>query len=186
MKKRKRKNILLLVVLVLGMGFLFQEVAKIRMNKEVKLAQEEEFFQILAPYAQDIGRDYGLFPSIILAQAALESSYGKSQLSQEYNNYFGIKGTGKNGVSLDTEEVYGGERVKIKDYFRVYSGVKESFKDYGRLIGKAPRYAPVREAKNREEYAHRLYQTGYSTNPKYGDILLEIVDQYQLDRFDKE
>lgn len=181
----KKKNIVLfllfLVLLVLGLG----KIRDVRLNSTVKKAPQEEFLQLLAPYAQDIGEKHGLYPSVILAQAALESSWGKSKLTQEYNNYFGIKGTKDNGVSLETEEIYGGDRVKIKDYFRTYSGARESFQDYGNLIGGLDRYKIVREAQSKEEYAQNLYKAGYSTNPKYGDALLEIVNQYHLEAYDQ-
>ena len=185
-KKNKKKSIVLFFLLIL-VGLSFFKIDHLREeNKIDNLDTNEEFFQLMSPYAKRIARDYNLFPSVILAQAALESSYGRSKLSKEYNNYFGIKGTEDNGVSLDTEEIENGTRVKIKDYFRTYNNVKESFTDYGKLIGTKERYKDVREATSKEDYANNLYKTGYSTNPQYGPLLLQIVEQYNLEAYDSD
>ncbi|WP_304622582.1 glycoside hydrolase family 73 protein [Peptoniphilus sp. KCTC 25270] len=189
-KKQKRQRgtigfLLLSLVMVMGLFVLVMNFA-IPSNPEFPINNREEFFQKMAPYAQKEGKKHGLYPSIILAQAALESNYGESVLSKEYNNYFGIKGTKENGVSLNTDEIYDGERVSVEDYFRVYDSVKESFQDYGNLIGKASRYSIVREAASPEEYAQNLYKAGYSTNPRYGDSLLHLVEQYNLKTYDED
>lgn len=135
-----------------------------------------------APLAQEVGRKYDLYPSVILAQAALESNFGESELSRNYNNYFGIKGK---GVVLPTIEMEGERKMAVEDGFRAYDSARESFYDYGKLIAKAPRYGPVREAESAEAYAMALHPAGYSTNPRYGEILLQMIRDYNLMIYDE-
>lgn len=191
MARRKNKNIMGKLVLSLCLLFVIGSISflvrDVRKEEEIKSIQtKSDFFEVLAPFAQKISRKHGLFPSVVLAQAALESDFGKSQLTIEHKNYFGIKGVKENGVLLKTEEIYGDDRVEIKDYFRAYDSAEESFEDYGKLIGTKDRYKMVREAQTRQEYAENLYKAGYSTNPKYGTILLEIIEQYNLQDYDKK
>ena len=119
---------------------------------------------------------------MILAQAAVESNFGESELSKSYNNYFGIKGK---GVVLPTIEMKGGQKMAVEDGFRTYNSARESFYDYGKLIAKANRYAPVREAESAEAYARALHPAGYSTNPRYGDILVQVMKDYNLMIYDE-
>lgn len=145
----------------------------------------ESFIEAFAPLAQEVAHQHHLVPSVVLAQAAVESNFGESVLSKQYNNYFGIKGKGENAVILPTMEIENGEEKMIRDGFRSYNSARDSFYDYAQLIAKAPRYAPVREAKTKEEYAMALYPAGYSTNPNYGEILLNTIANYQLDQYDE-
>lgn len=190
MARRMKKNFIMNMVLWLSLFFvigsiffLFQDLKKEEEIKKIKT--EKEFFEVFAPLAQKVSRKNDLFPSVILAQAALESNFGKSQLTIDHKNYFGIKGVEENGVLLKTEEIYEGDRLAVKDYFRTYQSAEESFEDYARLIGTKERYKIVREAKSKEDYANNLYKAGYSTNPDYGIILLDIIDQYNLSQYDK-
>lgn len=144
----------------------------------------EDFISDLAPLAQELGEAYGLFPSVVLAQAALESGFGQSLLTQEYKNYFGIKAQAGEGVLLPTQEVEEGQFVDEDAYFRSYRSARQSFYDYGDLISQAPRYEPVRQATSPEEACLALYPAGYSTNPAYGDLLIQLINDYDLKRFD--
>ena len=150
-------------------------------NRE-SVHSREDFFGAYAPLAQEVGKKYDLYPSVILAQAAVESNFGESELSKYYNNYFGIKGE---GVVLPTMEMEGEEEKMVQDGFRTYSSARESFYDYGKLIAKAPRYEAVRRAESAEAYARALYPAGYSTNPRYGDILIRTMETYNLKAYDE-
>lgn len=180
MKKRKR-HLLFLALFIAAVFYLIRP----RYNPDPdRVHGREDFIETYAPLAMEVADRYDLIPSVILAQAALESNYGESELAKNYNNYFGIKGGGERSVILPTEEIIGDRREAIEDGFRVYDSPRESFYDYGKLIAKAERYAPVREAASKEEYARALHPAGYSTNPRYGEILLEMIEANQWDRFD--
>lgn len=142
------------------------------------------FIEQIAPYAQRYSKN--VFPSITIAQAILESGWGKSRLARDYNNYFGIKG---NGVVMDTLEDDGsGNYFKIQDGFRVYDNLEGSFKDHDALFTSTPYltklYRPVREAKTPEEQARALQGT-YATDTRYASKLMELINRYNLKRFDE-
>ncbi len=179
MKKRKRA-LFLAAVFVLGLLFFMRP----RYEPDWSIVESrEDFFAEFAPLAQEVGKKYDLYPSVILAQAAVESNFGASELSREYNNYFGIKGE---GVVLPTVEMEGERQKNIQDGFRTYDSARKSFYDYGKLIHTADRYRAVREAENAEAYARALYPAGYSTNPHYGDILLKTMKTYNLQNYDEK
>lgn len=178
MKKRKR-------ALVLAMAFVAALLFFLRPRYEpdrASIQSREDFFAEFAPLAQEVGKKYELYPSVILAQAAVESNFGESELSKQYNNYFGIKGE---GVVLPTMEMEGETEKMVKDDFRTYGSARESFFDYGKLIAKAPRYEAVRRAESAEAYAKALHPAGYSTNPHYGDILIRTIKAYNLKAYDE-
>ena len=178
MKKRKR-------ALLIAMAFVASLLFLLRPRYEpdrASILNREDFFTEFAPLAQEVGKKYGLYPSVILAQAAVESNFGESELSKHYNNYFGIKGK---GVVLPTMEMEGEEEKMVQDGFRTYGSARESFYDYGKLIAKAPRYEAVRRAESAEAYARALHPAGYSTNPHYGDILIRTMESYNLKVYDE-
>lgn len=190
MNKKRRKNspskrqgsLIFLALFVVAVFWLFRP----RYNPDPEMIHSrEDFFETYGPLAQEVGKRYDLIPSVILAQAAVESNFGESQLSKEYNNYFGIKGKGENAVFLPTTEFIDDREENVNDGFRTYDSPRESFYDYGKLIAKAPRYENVRQAKTREAYAEALHPAGYSTNPRYGEILLKTIEGYHLERFDE-
>lgn len=190
MSKKRRKNspskrqgsLIFLALFIVAVFWLFRP----RYNPDPEMIRSrEDFFETYGPLAREVGKHYDLIPSVILAQAAVESNFGESQLSKEYNNYFGIKGKGENAVFLPTTEFIADREENVSDGFRTYDSPRESFYDYGKLIGKASRYENVREAKTREAYAEALHPAGYSTNPRYGEILLKTIERYHLERFDE-
>ena len=124
-------------------------------------------------------KEYKILPSITIAQAILESSWGESDLAQIYNNLFGIKADSSwkgEYVTLETFEFYD---TKIEDKFRVYSN--QRYKKYG-----------VFEAKTYIEQAYALQNAGYSTaednsgQKRYAKDLIELIRQYNLQLIDSE
>ncbi|MDD7363506.1 MAG: glucosaminidase domain-containing protein [Peptoniphilus sp.] len=179
-KKRKRHLVYLFIFIVIVFYMI-----RPRYNPDPALVgSKEDFIETYAPLAMEVADRYDLIPSVVLAQAAVESNYGESELAKTYNNYFGIKGSGEHSVVLPTKEIIDEKEQSVSDGFRTYDSPRESFFDYGKLIASAPRYASVREATTKEAYAEALYPAGYSTNPRYGEILLQTIAAHQLDRYD--
>jgi LysM repeat protein len=124
---------------------------------------------------------YGIPASITLAQGIIESGSGNSSLARFANNHFGIKCTsdwkGK-GYFKDDD--------KANDCFRVYKDARESFKDHSEFL-KRKRYSFLFELDKNDykSWARGLKQAGYATNPKYPDILINIIDKYQLYQYDQ-
>lgn len=135
-------------------------------------------------------REYKVLPSITIAQAILESSWGESKLSSEYNNLFGIKThTSWEGesVSIETKEFYD---TMIVDEFRVYENIGASLEDHAKFLIENPRYKKVFKKKTYIEQAKALKEAGYSTatdeegNLIYDDLLTSLIKQYNLQLID--
>ena len=125
----------------------------------------------------------GIPERFLLAQAGLESGWGKRQLrgldGSESNNLFGIKaGRGWNGrvVEAWTTEYVDGKAVKSVERFRAYDTPADSFRDYAQLIASSPRYAGVRDRRDEVAFAYGLQRAGYATDPQYADKLLRVID----------
>ena len=148
----------------------------------------EEFIATIGPLIQKYAALYGYkTPSAIIAQACLESAYGRSSLSAKYHNYFGLKcGSGWTGkaVRLSTNEEYSpGALTKITDAFRVYDNMEEGVKGYFQFI-QYPRYANLKTATTPLEYLTLIKQDGYATSSSYVANNMNVVTKYNLIRFD--
>lgn len=128
-----------------------------------------DFITSLYPYASRVSSMTGLDPRLILAQAALETGWGRSAPGQ---NYFGIKGGGGDG--LLTTEYVNGRPVQVREPFRRYESPEQSFLDYANLMMR-PRYEGVRGAGSLEAQAEALQAAGYATDPEYAAKLIQIA-----------
>lgn len=124
----------------------------------------------------------GIPASITLAQGILESRYGNSTLAVASNNHFGIK----------CHKEWEGKRYYHDDdhkneCFRVYRDPEESFRDHSDFLLTRPRYAFLFEYEptDYKNWAHGLKQAGYATNPKYGHILIDLIERHQLYVYDR-
>lgn len=155
----------------------------------------QEYIQKFRDVVNGAVKGTGLFPSVMMAQAILESSDkhgvpGNSSLARLYNNHFGIKAdktwTGKK-VNLKTREVFDGKDVIIGDYFRVYEEPIQSFKDRVAFLQRFKRYekAGVFAAKTPGEQAEALLRAGYATDPNYAIILKSLIRKLNLEELDK-
>ncbi len=170
------------LIIVLSLAAAFHN----KPHNSIKSDDPEAFFQTMAPYAQHYGPPADIFPSLILAQSALESDFGRSVLSSEYHNYFGIKQTGSEpGVSFDTLEHENGAFQHTNASFRSYKSVSESVSDYVALISNYERYVGVRAAATPEEAAYALVQGGYATDPSYAEKIIGMIHEFDLTRFDQ-
>jgi len=123
---------------------------------------------------------YGIPASITLAQGIIESGSGNSSLAKYANNHFGIKCT-----SEWRGKAYYKDDDRNDDCFRVYKDARESYKDHSEFL-KRKRYSALFELDKNDyvNWARGLKQAGYATNPKYPDILINIIDKYQLHQYD--
>lgn len=124
---------------------------------------------------------YDIPASITLAQGLLESGAGRSDLTRNGNNHFGIKCHGWTGrkVYHDDDEA--------NECFRAYNNAKESYEDHSRFLAKQTRYArlftiPKTDYKG---WARGLKACGYATNPRYADKLIQIIELYSLFKYDR-
>lgn len=129
----------------------------------------------------------GFFPSVIIAQAALESNWGQSSLAAKYNNYFGIKaGSSWNGptVSMKTGEVFDGQNTTITSSFRVYDSLIDSIRDRNKLLSTS-RYAAVRQANTPLEQITAIKSAGYATALNYVSSVMNTITANSLTKFDE-
>ncbi len=188
-KKSKKRHIrprawaLLAVLLVAVLGI--YQLSK--PSGDISSQAPEAYFLSMSEYAQYYGHRHHIFPSLILAQSALESDFGRSKLSKDYHNYFGIKQTGQEpAVSFETLESDGSKYYGINANFRAYASVRESVADYAHLIAGLPRYDGVVRAQTPEEAAYALVRGGYATDPAYAEKIIHIIHEYDLTRFDDQ
>ncbi|MHD0644055.1 flagellar assembly peptidoglycan hydrolase FlgJ [Pseudomonas aeruginosa] len=142
-----------------------------------------QFVSKLAPTALKASEKSGVPAELILAQAALETGWGRHQIRTasggESYNLFGIKAgdhwTGKTAKVVTTEYVKG-EPVKQVEEFRAYNSYDEAFTDYARLIAGSPRYEKVSTAPTAKAAAFALQSSGYATDPAYARKLVAVMD----------
>ncbi|MDE2451356.1 MAG: flagellar assembly peptidoglycan hydrolase FlgJ [Gammaproteobacteria bacterium] len=146
-------------------------------------AQQAAFAQGLWPEAQQAARQLGVNPVTLLAQAALETNWGRS-VPQDAgggtsNNLFGIKATpGWSGpaVTNSTREYSGGLASTVKAQFRSYGSASHCFQDYVDLLKSNPRYAAALGTGNDvQAFGSALQQGGYATDPAYASKLTAVA-----------
>ena len=147
-----------------------------------------EFIEQIAKCVKKYAYVYGIeVHSPIIAQAILESGWGKSSLASKYHNYFGLKcGSAWKGksVNMATKEEYKvGTLTNIRDNFRVYDSMEAGVKGYFDFINTS-RYANLKGVKSPEEYVKRIKADGYATSSKYVDNIMRVIRDNKLTRFD--
>ncbi|MCX6182527.1 MAG: glucosaminidase domain-containing protein [Bacteroidetes bacterium] len=125
--------------------------------------------------------EYGVPASITLAQGMLESNYGNSILAQQANNHFGIK-----CHSDWTGATYHMDDDSKNECFRKYNDVLESYRDHSVFLKTRSRYAALFALKitDYQGWAAGLKAAGYATNPKYPQLLTNMIERYGLQQYD--
>lgn len=145
-----------------------------------------EFVETMLPMAEKAAQRLGVDPSYLVAQAALETGWGKhmqrSGNGQSSYNLFGIKSHGWQGrsASAPTTEFIQGKEVRIRDSFRQYDSFAHSFNDYVDFLHQNPRYQrALQSAGNAENYVRELQRAGYATDPQYASKISRIARQIE-------
>jgi peptidoglycan hydrolase FlgJ len=147
-------------------------------------AHVEQFVTRMLPAAQRASQASGVPAQLIMAQAALESGWGRREIRAEdgtpSHNLFGIKAdkSWKGPVAeTTTTEYVNGVAQKTRATFRAYGSYDEAFTDYAKFLVTNPRYTNVLSARDPAEAAHGLQRAGYATDPEYGGKLVRIMKQ---------
>lgn len=142
----------------------------------------ESYIQEFAPIAQEEMRLYRIPASITLAQGILESGAGKGDLTRRANNHFGIKCHDWNG-----EKVYHDDDAR-GECFRKYKHARYSYRDHSLFLSGRGRYASLFELDSDDYrgWAKGLRKAGYATDRRYPDKLIDLIERYQLYRYDAE
>jgi len=145
-------------------------------------AHVSAFVARMAAPAEAAARASGVPAKLIVGQAALESGWGRREITHVDGsttfNVFGIKAgpnwTGR-VAEVTTTEYVDGQAQKVRARFRAYGSYDEACADYARLLTTNPRYAGVVAAASADEAAHGLQRAGYATDPAYGQKLVQIM-----------
>jgi len=154
----------------------------------------EDFVRQLHPYAEQAAKELGVEPKVILAQAALETGWGRSLIKNSNGsnsfNLFNIKADkawhGKQ-AQVPTLEFEQGIAKKVNAGFRSYASFQESLQDYVDFIKSNPRYGDaLKQAGNGERYLYELQRAGYATDPNYANKVMSIYHSNTITEFEPE
>ncbi|WP_081067361.1 glycoside hydrolase family 73 protein [Burkholderia cepacia] len=148
------------------------------------LATPAAFIEAIAPAARDCMRRTRVPASVTVAQAALESSWGKRTPGF---NLFGIKADSSwhGPTTADvTHEVVHGQRITITAHFRAYDDWQGSIDDHAAFLTDNPRYATAFACTSGPAFAKTIAEAGYATDPQYADKLIAIMNAHHLAEFD--
>ncbi len=166
------KLLSLLATLMLVPTLLYSQTTQERYRKYIN-----EYKQL----AVDCMRDYGIPASIKLAQGLVESDAGDSRLAKEANNHFGIK----------CKSTWRGETISHDDdakgeCFRKYPSSHQSYIDHSEFLSSSARYDALfdYDITDYKSWAKGLKSAGYATNPAYADMLIRVIETYELHNLD--
>ena len=148
----------------------------------------EDFVGRLLPIARETAVELGVDPGVLIAQAALETGWGKAVIKHEdgssSHNLFGIKadsGWSGDRVHANTLEYEDGLVVRKREPFRAYESFAESFRDYLVFLRQNPRYSEaLNQTRDARGFVEALQQAGYATDPAYAEKILGILDGVRL------
>jgi peptidoglycan hydrolase FlgJ len=154
--------------------------------------KKADFVQQLWPWAREAADQLGLAPAALLAQAALETGWGRHIMPSGKGkgdsafNLFGIK-TGRrwkgDSVNIGTLEYEQGVAVRKKDRFRAYGSFRDSFSDYVDFLRSNPRYSKaLANTSDSRQFFKELQKAGYATDPRYADKLTSVLEGKDMQR----
>lgn len=145
-------------------------------------ANQEQFISLIYANCERYAEQYGIkcVPAIV-AQACLESNFGKSKLASKYHNYFGMKcgsyWKGKS-INLKTQEEYTyNQLTTIRDNFRVYEDMRSGVLGYF-IFTNTKRYANLKGITDPRQYLETIVADGYATDHRYVQKCMTIVEDY--------
>lgn len=152
-------------------------------QKGQQFANAEDFVAAIYPMAEKIAADLGVDAKAIVAQAALETGWGKYMISDQQGNssfnFFGIKADSRwagERVQVTTHEFRDGQMLKEKAQFRSYASLEEGLQDYAKFLQDSERYQhALGNNFDANQYGYALQQAGYATDPSYGAKIKRIA-----------
>jgi LysM repeat protein len=169
------------ISLILLALLFFTEHVLAQGNAAADRMSRADYIDTYAPAAVQEMLISGVPASITLAQGILESGDGNSHLAKTARNHFGIKCHG----TWEGEKYYHDDDAK-GECFRAYSSVFDSYRDHSEFLRTRERYADLFKLKltDYEGWAHGLKKAGYATNPKYPELLIKIIVENDLAKYD--
>lgn len=160
------------------------DVAASTQAADAESLNPRNFVDKLWPHAVDAAAELGVSPHFLLAQAALETGWGKSTVRTadggNSHNLFNIKASKSwdGGVATtETTEYVNGKAIRETAQFRAYGSYTEAFADYARLLKNNPRYAnAIAQGNDAAGFARGLQSGGYATDPAYADKIMRVLN----------
>ncbi len=150
--------------------------------------EQRKFIVTIGNAAVRYYRNYGILPSLTIAQAILESNWGKSALSRECYNFFGMKWSNSCGCAYKEyktkEQKKDGSFITITAKFRKYSSVEEGIKGYYDFL-QYKRYQNLRGVTDYRIACDFIRQDGWATSLSYAEKLKDMVGRYNLTEYDQ-
>jgi flagellar protein FlgJ len=151
-------------------------------SKQATFTSPHEFVSAVLPYAQRIAEKIDVPAETIVAQAALETGWGKHMIKNSDGsnsfNLFGIKADARwsgDRVKVTTTEFKNGVSFRKLDEFRSYASLEESVEDYAKFLRSSPRYEKALAETHSEGFLSELQKAGYATDPAYAEKITNIV-----------
>ena len=157
--------------------FLFLMLSSVIVFGQSKSNSTQDYINTYTKIAIEQEKQYGIPACITLAQGILESGSGRSRLATEANNHFGIKCHN----DWKGKKIYKDDDKK-NECFRIYDNAEQSYIDHSLFLVGKKRYADLFKLKitDYKGWAKGLKQAGYATNPKYPQLLIDIIELYDL------
>lgn len=166
-----------------NLGLLLSLFAFLPVQGQSRNKQYEDYIKKYRDIAVEEMKRYHIPASITLAQGLLESGAGYGTLARKSNNHFGIKcGSDWRGKTVKHDD------DARNECFRVYKDPKDSYRDHSKFLAGKQRYAFLFDLKitDYKGWARGLKKAGYATNPRYAHQLIDIIERYDLDKYDKK
>ena len=145
--------------------------------------EQNQFINFIKDGAIRAQQQYGICASLTMAQAILESGWGKYAPG---NNLFGIKwtpGCGYGNRTLATKEYEGGRWVTVDSEFRTYNSMNDSVYDHARFLVQNSRYHNLLGVRDYKTACQLIRVDGYATDPNYSNQLIELIEEYNLNQY---
>ncbi|SFC24899.1 flagellar assembly peptidoglycan hydrolase FlgJ [Pseudoalteromonas denitrificans] len=160
-----------------------KEPTQVKSESPVKFESSEDFISSIWQFAKKAAEKIDLNPAVMIAQAALETGWGKHIINQKSgsssNNLFNIKADKSwqgDSVNKSTLEFENGVAVKKSAAFRAYESIEDSFNDFTDFLKSGTRYKEVlTKSSDPEQFLHSLQKAGYATDPNYANKIISIL-----------
>lgn len=149
--------------------------------------KSKDFISTLTEPAKELAKATKIPASFTIAQAALESGWGNSELAWSAHNIFGIKADRSwvgEVVMMPTREFLGGEWTVVTAKWRKYPDWSACLKDHAKFLLENPRYKPAFATTKGIQFAQAVAKAGYATDPAYAGKISQIITTYGLDKLD--
>ncbi|EKO5169933.1 flagellar assembly peptidoglycan hydrolase FlgJ [Vibrio vulnificus] len=157
------------------------ESGQLARSDNARFDSPESFITSMRPYAERAAKSLGIEPSLLLAQAALETGWGQKVVKNargSSNNLFNIKADRSwagDKVTTQTLEFHDNTPVKETAAFRSYDSFADSFNDYVAFLNNNPRYqTALQNNGDSESFIRGIHRAGYATDPEYADKVLKV------------